>query len=70
MTKRAAVRAMAVAERQEFADLLAGLSPAQWAAGRGPQVRGRAEALLLTMTGRVAAVAAELAGEGVTLLRW
>jgi uncharacterized protein (TIGR03083 family) len=40
-----------------------------WAAGRGPQVRGTAEALLLAMTGRAAHVRAELAGDGVQLLR-
>lgn len=40
-----------------------------WAAGRGPEVRGPGEALLLAMTGRVDAVRAELAGEGVPKLR-
>lgn len=39
-----------------------------WSAGRGPEVRGRGEALLLAMTGRAAAVAAELGGDGVALL--
>ncbi|GAS99745.1 uncharacterized protein RMCC_6710 [Mycolicibacterium canariasense] len=39
-----------------------------WAAGRGPQVRGAAEALLLAMTGRAAQVRAELSGAGVELL--
>jgi uncharacterized protein (TIGR03083 family) len=39
-----------------------------WAAGRGPEVRGSAESLLLAMTGR-ARHADELDGEGVTLLR-
>lgn len=40
-----------------------------WAAGRGLEVRGSAEALLLAMTGRVSAVADELDGAGVALLR-
>lgn len=35
-----------------------------WSAGRGPEVRGPAEALLLAMTGRAAAVADELTGPG------
>ena len=83
------VRALAHKERQEFADLLDGLSPQQWQAptlcrgwnvrdgaghhaerstGRGREVHGRGEALLLAMTGRVAAVAAELHGPGVAHL--
>jgi uncharacterized protein (TIGR03083 family) len=41
----------------------------EWSAGRGPDVRGAGEALLLAMTGRSAAVVGELAGEGVGLLR-
>lgn len=36
----------------------------EWAAGRGPTVHGTAEAILLAMTGRTAAVATELRGEG------
>ncbi|MCV7227994.1 maleylpyruvate isomerase family mycothiol-dependent enzyme [Mycolicibacterium komossense] len=40
-----------------------------WSAGRGPEVRGTGEALLLAMTGRAESVAGELAGEGTTLLR-
>jgi uncharacterized protein (TIGR03083 family) len=40
-----------------------------WAAGRGAQVRGTAEALLLAMTGRAEQVSAELTGDGVALLR-
>jgi uncharacterized protein (TIGR03083 family) len=40
-----------------------------WAAGTGPQVRGTGEALLLAMTGRVSAVATELEGDGVRMLR-
>lgn len=39
-----------------------------WSVGDGPEVRGSGEALLLTMTGRVAKVVGELAGEGVALL--
>ncbi|WNG87095.1 maleylpyruvate isomerase family mycothiol-dependent enzyme [Mycobacterium sp. ITM-2016-00317] len=39
-----------------------------WAAGRGPEVRGPGEALLLAMTGRIDAIGAELAGEGVSKL--
>lgn len=39
-----------------------------WSAGRGPQVRGTAESLLLAMTGRAAHVQADLYGDGVTLL--
>lgn len=39
-----------------------------WAAGRGPEVRGAGEALLLAMTGRIDAIGAELAGEGVSKL--
>lgn len=40
-----------------------------WSAGRGPEVCGSGEALLLAMTGRTAAVAGELDGAGVALLR-
>jgi len=40
-----------------------------WSAGRGPDVCGTGEALLLAMTGRVDAVADELDGTGVTRLR-
>ncbi|MCX5044877.1 maleylpyruvate isomerase family mycothiol-dependent enzyme [Aldersonia sp. NBC_00410] len=40
-----------------------------WSAGRGPEVRGTGEALLLTMTGRSSTVADELDGRGVQLLR-
>ena len=40
-----------------------------WSAGRGPEVHGSGEALLLAMTGRVAAVVGELEGDGVALLR-
>jgi hypothetical protein len=40
-----------------------------WAAGAGPEVRGRGEALLLAMTGRAEAVSGELRGDGVRLLR-
>ncbi|MBU9765823.1 maleylpyruvate isomerase family mycothiol-dependent enzyme [Mycobacterium sp. TNTM28] len=39
-----------------------------WSAGRGPEVRGPGEALLLAMTGRVEAVAAELSGPGLPAL--
>ncbi|MCV7253131.1 maleylpyruvate isomerase family mycothiol-dependent enzyme [Mycobacterium hackensackense] len=39
-----------------------------WAAGRGPEVRGTGEALLLAMTGRAAHLSGELAGGGVALL--
>lgn len=40
-----------------------------WSAGRGPEVHGSGEALLLAMTGRVAAVRDELDGEGLPLMR-
>ncbi|MCG5433984.1 maleylpyruvate isomerase family mycothiol-dependent enzyme [Mycobacterium sp. MYCO198283] len=40
-----------------------------WSAGRGPEVRGKAEALLLTMTGRLSTVVGELAGDGLQHLR-
>jgi uncharacterized protein (TIGR03083 family) len=40
-----------------------------WSAGRGPEVRGAGEALLLAMTGRFATVAGELDGAGLALLR-
>jgi uncharacterized protein (TIGR03083 family) len=40
-----------------------------WSAGRGLQVRGSGEALLLAMTGRCTAVVDELAGPGMALLR-
>lgn len=40
-----------------------------WTAGNGPEVVGPGEALLFAMTGRAAAVAGELRGEGVALLR-
>lgn len=40
-----------------------------WSAGRGPEVCGKAEALLLMMTGRIGAVRAELSGEGLERVR-
>jgi uncharacterized protein (TIGR03083 family) len=40
-----------------------------WSAGRGPEIHGAGEALLLAMTGRITAVAAELTGDGLALLR-
>lgn len=40
-----------------------------WSAGRGPEVSGPAEALLLAMTGRAGAVADELRGSGLNRLR-
>ncbi|BBY53662.1 maleylpyruvate isomerase family mycothiol-dependent enzyme [Mycolicibacillus koreensis] len=40
-----------------------------WSAGRGPEVSGPAEALLLAMTGRGGAVADELCGSGVNRLQ-
>jgi uncharacterized protein (TIGR03083 family) len=42
-------------------------SDADWAAGSGPEVRGRGEALALAMVGR-SAVLGELEGDGVALL--
>lgn len=39
-----------------------------WAAGRGPDVRGPAETLLMAMTGRFTDVHAELSGDGVAVL--
>ena len=39
-----------------------------WSAGRGPEIHGPGEALLLAMTGRVAAVAGELTGPGADAL--
>jgi uncharacterized protein (TIGR03083 family) len=44
-------------------------SDMDWSAGRGPEIRGAGEALLLAMTGRSATVVAELGGEGLALLR-
>lgn len=44
-------------------------SDMDWAAGRGPEVHGSGEALLLVMTGRVDAVRDELTGAGVAGLR-
>ena len=44
-------------------------SDMDWAAGRGPEVRGPGAALLLTMTGRVEAVRDELTGAGVAGVR-
>lgn len=41
----------------------------EWTAGRGPEVRGTGEALLLAMTGRRAAVVDELHGPGMQSLR-
>jgi uncharacterized protein (TIGR03083 family) len=40
-----------------------------WSAGRGPEVRGTGEAVLLAMTGRVDAVTGELEGDGMAMLR-
>lgn len=40
-----------------------------WSAGRGTEIHGPGEALLLAMTGRVGAVADELAGPGMADLR-
>ncbi|MGV9797743.1 maleylpyruvate isomerase family mycothiol-dependent enzyme [Mycobacterium sp. NPDC003449] len=39
-----------------------------WAAGRGPEIRGSGEALLMAMTGRSVAVADDLTGEGMARL--
>lgn len=39
-----------------------------WAAGRGVELRGSGEALLLAMTGRIGAVAGELTGDGLARL--
>lgn len=39
-----------------------------WSAGRGPEVRGTGEALLLAMTGRHSTVVGELEGRGLHLL--
>jgi uncharacterized protein (TIGR03083 family) len=39
-----------------------------WSAGRGPEVRGSAESLLMAMTGRAAKVSNELSGDGMALL--
>jgi uncharacterized protein (TIGR03083 family) len=39
-----------------------------WSAGRGPEVRGSGEALLLAMTGRAAHLTDELDGDGVAML--
>lgn len=39
-----------------------------WSSGRGAEVRGPAEALLLAVTGRGSAVAAELTGDGAAVL--
>jgi uncharacterized protein (TIGR03083 family) len=44
-------------------------SDMDWSAGRGPEIRGAGEALLLAMTGRSATVVGELGGEGLALLR-
>jgi uncharacterized protein (TIGR03083 family) len=44
-------------------------SDMDWSAGRGPEIRGAGEALLLAMTGRSATVVDELGGEGLALLR-
>jgi uncharacterized protein (TIGR03083 family) len=44
-------------------------SDMDWSAGRGPEIRGAGEALLLAMTGRSVTVVAELGGEGLALLR-
>ncbi len=40
-----------------------------WSAGRGTEIHGPGEALLLAMTGRIGAVAAELQGPGLVHLR-
>ncbi|MDH6194708.1 uncharacterized protein (TIGR03083 family) [Mycobacterium frederiksbergense] len=40
-----------------------------WSAGRGSEIRGPGEALLLAMTGRLEAVAHELSGPGLVHLR-
>jgi len=40
-----------------------------WSAGRGPEVRGTGEALLLAMTGRLSTVIDELQGPGLQRLR-
>lgn len=39
-----------------------------WSAGRGPDVRGPAESLLMAMTGRIAIAHDEFCGDGVALL--
>ncbi|MGW4100939.1 maleylpyruvate isomerase family mycothiol-dependent enzyme [Mycobacterium sp. NPDC004974] len=43
-------------------------SDLDWSAGRGPEIRGPGEALLLAMTGRFPAVADQLQGPGVAHL--
>lgn len=48
--------------------LRAVVSDLDWSAGRGAQVTGSGEALLLAMTGRAAAVVDDLAGPGVPRL--
>jgi uncharacterized protein (TIGR03083 family) len=40
-----------------------------WSTGRGPEVCGTGESLLLAMTGRTAAVWTDLQGDGVALIR-
>lgn len=40
-----------------------------WSAGRGPEIRGSGEALLFAMTGRLCAVADELDGAGLQVLK-
>lgn len=40
-----------------------------WSAGRGPEVRGTGEALLLAMTGRLSSVIDELEGHGLQRLQ-
>ncbi len=41
----------------------------KWSAGKGPEVHGSAESLLMAMTGRAAKIPGELSGEGIGRLQ-
>jgi uncharacterized protein (TIGR03083 family) len=57
-----------VGSKKRSADLRLVASDVDWSHGQGPEVRGSGEALLLTLTGRSAAID-ELDGEGVATLK-
>jgi uncharacterized protein (TIGR03083 family) len=57
-----------VGAKQRSADLRLVATDVDWSHGQGPEVRGSGEALLLTLTGRTAAVD-ELDGDGTEILK-
>jgi uncharacterized protein (TIGR03083 family) len=57
-----------IGSKKRVAGLTLRATDAEWSSGRGPEVAGRAMAIVMTMTGRTVALD-ELDGEGVETLR-